>query len=262
MYSYSNFGFAVLGAVLEFIHDESYGTLLQKLTLRLGCPGIRLPSGKDQEVAGYGAKGAPVQPWKFDVFAPVGAATATLPDLISFVQRCMAPIEEPGLIETMSERMTFSTRPPFGSGLPQTAVGASTAAIATIVSPQSYYVPLYACGVAALFGGGASGGLIATAAWTAASIYNRAPIDVVGQRIGFGLLATGIAVLSTSAKRKRTMGLGWHVTQLDTRDIIWHNGGTAGFRSFLGIDSERGKASIVLSARAQSVDAVGLSLLR
>lgn len=45
------------------------------------------------------------------------------------------------------------------------------------------------------------------------------------------------------------------------RQIYWHNGGTAGFRSFLGFDRERGVGVVVLSNCSLSVDDLGFHLL-
>jgi CubicO group peptidase (beta-lactamase class C family) len=43
--------------------------------------------------------------------------------------------------------------------------------------------------------------------------------------------------------------------------IVWHNGGTWGFRSFAAFAPETGTAVIVLSNSARSVDRLGLELL-
>ena len=45
------------------------------------------------------------------------------------------------------------------------------------------------------------------------------------------------------------------------RSLAWHNGGTAGFRSFLGVDPATGANVVVLSNSAVSVDDIGLHLL-
>jgi CubicO group peptidase (beta-lactamase class C family) len=44
--------------------------------------------------------------------------------------------------------------------------------------------------------------------------------------------------------------------------IVWHNGGTAGFRSFIGLDPARRRAVIVLAnAFVSAADAIGLRVL-
>ena len=43
--------------------------------------------------------------------------------------------------------------------------------------------------------------------------------------------------------------------------LLWHNGGTPGFRSFIGVGRETGTAVVVLSNTARSVDRLRLRLL-
>jgi hypothetical protein len=45
------------------------------------------------------------------------------------------------------------------------------------------------------------------------------------------------------------------------RSITWHNGGTGGFRSWLGLDRDAGTGAVVLSAISASVDRAGFRLL-
>ena len=45
------------------------------------------------------------------------------------------------------------------------------------------------------------------------------------------------------------------------RTIVWHNGGTGGYRTFTGFDEATGLAIVVLSNTAQSVDEIGFHLL-
>jgi CubicO group peptidase (beta-lactamase class C family) len=46
------------------------------------------------------------------------------------------------------------------------------------------------------------------------------------------------------------------------RTMVWHNGGTGGYRSFVALDRERGRAVVVLSDVASDVDDLGADLLR
>ena len=49
---------------------------------------------------------------------------------------------------------------------------------------------------------------------------------------------------------------------LDRQTVIWHNGGTGGFRSFLGF-TEDGRFGVVVLANAlAAVDPLGLRLLQ
>lgn len=55
------------------------------------------------------------------------------------------------------------------------------------------------------------------------------------------------------------IGLGWHYA--DNGKIIWHNGGTGGYKSFSGFSKERNKGVVVLTNSTESVDDLGLYLL-
>jgi CubicO group peptidase (beta-lactamase class C family) len=59
------------------------------------------------------------------------------------------------------------------------------------------------------------------------------------------------------------VGLGWSIAPpQDAGPVLWHNGGTSGFRSFTALDREAGTAVVVLSNTARSVDRLGLWLLK
>jgi serine-type D-Ala-D-Ala carboxypeptidase/endopeptidase len=60
------------------------------------------------------------------------------------------------------------------------------------------------------------------------------------------------------------IALGWHVIKRDGREIVWHNGGTGGFRSFVGFDRARQVGIVVLSNTSvpEGVDDIGLHLLQ
>ena len=61
--------------------------------------------------------------------------------------------------------------------------------------------------------------------------------------------------------KKLDMGLGWVMTK-DKEPILWHNGGTGAFRSYLGIDKQKKCASVVLSNYfLPSTDKIGLAVL-
>lgn len=57
------------------------------------------------------------------------------------------------------------------------------------------------------------------------------------------------------------IALGWHVREANGRSIVWHNGGTAGFRTFFGFDPATGVHAMVWSNTANSVDDLGLHLI-
>jgi CubicO group peptidase (beta-lactamase class C family) len=59
-----------------------------------------------------------------------------------------------------------------------------------------------------------------------------------------------------------SMALGWLVDQrFSDRPIVWHNGGTGGFHSFIGLDRVGRRAVVVLTNGTQSIDDIGFHLL-
>lgn len=58
------------------------------------------------------------------------------------------------------------------------------------------------------------------------------------------------------------IGLGWHMNMVDQGIFLWHNGGTGGSRSFLGISPDSKTAVVVLSNAELAVDSVGASILK
>ena len=56
------------------------------------------------------------------------------------------------------------------------------------------------------------------------------------------------------------IALGWQIDESFGR-ILWHNGGTGGYRSFIGFDPQRRFGVVVLSNSAISVDDIGLHIL-
>jgi serine-type D-Ala-D-Ala carboxypeptidase/endopeptidase len=59
------------------------------------------------------------------------------------------------------------------------------------------------------------------------------------------------------------VGLGWHISPLPQsgRTMVWHNGGTGGYRSFAGVVKESRTAVVVLANSTEDVDPLGVALL-
>jgi CubicO group peptidase (beta-lactamase class C family) len=64
--------------------------------------------------------------------------------------------------------------------------------------------------------------------------------------------------------KRMEVGLGWLIVRPPQAagPVLWHNGGTSGFRSFVALDGEADTAVVVLSNTARSVDRLGLRLLK
>jgi CubicO group peptidase (beta-lactamase class C family) len=58
------------------------------------------------------------------------------------------------------------------------------------------------------------------------------------------------------------IGLAWHILTRQTGKIVWHNGGTGGYRSFIGFDPARRIGVVVLCNNGnENVDDIGFHLL-
>jgi D-alanyl-D-alanine-carboxypeptidase/D-alanyl-D-alanine-endopeptidase len=59
------------------------------------------------------------------------------------------------------------------------------------------------------------------------------------------------------------MALGWHIFTTGGKEIIWHNGGTGGYRSFMGFDPKTRLGVVLLSnaATSEGMDDIGRHLL-
>ncbi|MBN6038224.1 beta-lactamase family protein [Amycolatopsis sp. 195334CR] len=57
------------------------------------------------------------------------------------------------------------------------------------------------------------------------------------------------------------IGAAWLTIRVKDRTVTWHNGGTGGFRTWLGFDRDAGTAAVILSATALPVDRQGFALL-
>jgi CubicO group peptidase (beta-lactamase class C family) len=94
----------------------------------------------------------------------------------------------------------------------------------------------------------------------------RASIGDMG-RLTLALLdgtAPGLAALDPVAPLAGPavrIGAAWITLERHGRRITWHNGGTGGFRSWIGIDRAAGTGVVLISATARSVDRAGLAML-
>lgn len=57
------------------------------------------------------------------------------------------------------------------------------------------------------------------------------------------------------------VGLGWIISKGAEGDVIWHNGGTGGYRTFAGFVKETGKGVVVLTNSDKGADDIGMLLL-
>ena len=88
-FSYSNFGYAVLGLMLEKAALKSYEELLRQrllVPLGMGATSLQLVGTKDRPMPGYSRIGPPASLWHMDGYAPCGAMVSTVNDLVLAVR--------------------------------------------------------------------------------------------------------------------------------------------------------------------------------
>ncbi len=76
-------------------------------------------------------------------------------------------------------------------------------------------------------------------------------------------IASMLAVRRTTSIPDTEIALGWHITSVGDSEIVWHNGGTGGYRSFVGFDPKQRLGVVVLSntMNAEGIDDIGRHLL-
>jgi D-alanyl-D-alanine-carboxypeptidase/D-alanyl-D-alanine-endopeptidase len=58
-----------------------------------------------------------------------------------------------------------------------------------------------------------------------------------------------------------SVAMAWHIKKGENGDVIWHNGGTGGYRTFAGFVKETGKGIVLLSNSSTGADDIGFYLL-
>jgi D-alanyl-D-alanine-carboxypeptidase/D-alanyl-D-alanine-endopeptidase len=67
--------------------------------------------------------------------------------------------------------------------------------------------------------------------------------------------------LHTAGSPTMRIGLAWHIANKFGTELIWHNGGTGGYHSFIGLDKRRKLGVVVLANSENSIDDIGFHLL-
>ena len=94
-------------------------------------------------------------------------------------------------------------------------------------------------------------------------------LTFVAANLGYVKTPLAPAMAAMLAVRRPTgvpgleVGLAWHILTRDGHEIVWHNGGTGGFRSFIGFERKTGAGVVVLSnaETPAGVDDIGQHLL-
>lgn len=87
-----------------------------------------------------------------------------------------------------------------------------------------------------------------------------ANLDGASKPLGATLQATHGSRRPTTLPNT-TVGLTWHILHAHDTDIVWHNGETAGYHSFIGFDPSRHVGVVILSNSATSIDDLGFHFI-
>jgi CubicO group peptidase (beta-lactamase class C family) len=90
--------------------------------------------------------------------------------------------------------------------------------------------------------------------------YLAANLDSTSKPLGPTLALTHGSRRPTSSPTM-TIGLAWHILKTPGGSIVWHNGGTGGYRTFTGFDPVKRVGVVVLSNSEIGVDDVGFHLI-
>jgi CubicO group peptidase (beta-lactamase class C family) len=58
-----------------------------------------------------------------------------------------------------------------------------------------------------------------------------------------------------------SIGMNWLTRSMNGREVVWHNGGTGGYRTFIGFDKTRKIGAIVLGNSGVGHDDLGFELV-
>ena len=87
-----------------------------------------------------------------------------------------------------------------------------------------------------------------------ANLQTRGRLQQIMQRTHVSRAPAGRADMS--------IGMNWIIRRLDGQEVVWHNGGTGGYRTWLGFDKKKGLAAVVLTNSSHGADDLGFELLK
>lgn len=61
--------------------------------------------------------------------------------------------------------------------------------------------------------------------------------------------------------KREAVALNWHLQYVGDEQVLWHNGGTADFRTFIGFDPAKNVGVVVLANSVLGADDIGFHLI-
>jgi CubicO group peptidase (beta-lactamase class C family) len=272
---YSNLGAGLLGHVLALRAGRPFEDLLTERVLRplgLADNGITLSDDQAARLApGHTAKGEPTLNWEIPCLAGAGALRSTAAEMLTFLRANRDPPETPvgaALRACHAFRPVAWWRRVSVGALPALVLAAASLLIQwPTPAPTGIWktlAVLYLPVLAALAWKGFWAGVWAAAAVWVGALLLWSP-SLVWAPAGASLL-----IFLASAGRaagylppRGQVRMGWQEGAAGPGGTaLWHNGGTGGYRSFVGFVAETRVGVAVLSNSANDVDTIGMSLLK
>jgi CubicO group peptidase (beta-lactamase class C family) len=271
--AYSNLGAGLLGHALSLRAGMPFEELMAERVLRpLGLHDTAIALSPDQAARmapGHDESGEPTPNWDTPSLAGAGALRSSVGELLTFLRANLdlapTPLKDALELCQTPRPVAWWRRIPVGAPVALGLAGLSLLVQwAVPVPPGStrffalFVLPVLVCLV---WKGFWSGVTAAVAIWLGClllwgSLFGWEPAGLTL------LLLLGVAGFwGGYIPPPRRAYLGWQATSVAGRRAFWHNGGTGGYCSFVGMVRDSGVAVAVLSNTANSVDDIGMGLL-
>ncbi len=297
---YSNLGMGLLGHILGLVAGKSYEELVsERILWPLGMNDTSIilrPEQQERLAPGHTLAGKATANWDLPTLAGAGALRSTASDVLRFTAASMNPATSP-LAEAVQlcQRLYPKTRKALPSwhayvlALLLSGLGVFVQWHFRLAASNPSLVTCWPILFAASYLGLAPA-MLATATTVAGTWFlhhgHHFNLWAFGGVILIGLAGGFVSRIRRSRNRK--VMLGWQYQRLHQFDgvginarnvwgeivrhvflpfkrgprVIWHNGGTGGYRSFVGFTPETEVAVVVLANSTKSVDAVGVEILK
>lgn len=279
---YSNLGIGLLGHILGLVAGTSYEELVSERVGRpLGMNSTAITLSPEQQgrlAPGHTSRGNVTANWEIPALAGCGALRSTARDMLRFMaasmNRATSPLAEAARLCQRLYPKTRKVLPSWWdyalalllSGLGVFAQWHFGLAPGNVSFVLAVYWPMIFAAR-----GGLAPGLLAMAVTVAGTYFlqhGHNPSGWVGLVVGGVILSFSLFAFRRPGLRNRRVMLGWQYQRLYLFPlprgprIVWHNGGTGGYASFVGFIRERETAVVVLANSAKSVDSVGVEILK
>lgn len=273
--AYSNLGAGLLGHVLALRAGRPFEDLLAERVLRplaLADTGIALSADQAARLApGHTEKGEPTPNWDIPSLAGAGALRSTGAEMLTFLRANLDPPGTPvgaALRACHIPRLVIWWRR-VGIGSLQALGLAAASLLILLPAPVPagslklvavFYLPMLA---ALAWKGFWAGVWAAAAVWVGALLLGNSWLTCGPAGVSLLFFLAGAGHAAGYLPPRGRVRMGWQEGAVGPGGTaLWHNGGTGGYRSFVGFVAESRVGVAVLSNSANDVDSIGMSLLK